>query len=96
VSASLGSALGSEADSSPIPNRCRLKSCWFENDERADRLDFGLVTDRDTVEQAFHLQQDQYVSQGHKRLRRERQTGLRRVSRQASICRRILHFVVGL
>ena len=65
MSGSLASALGYEADSSPIPNRSGLKRCWFEGDERADGLDFGLATDRDTVEQAFRLQHDQYVSQGY-------------------------------
>lgn len=65
MSGSFASAPGSEAGSSPSPKRPQLKRCWFEDDERADGLDFGLATDRDTAEQAFRLQHDQYVSQGY-------------------------------
>ena len=43
----------------------RVKACWFEQDDRADGLDFGLATDRDTFEQALRLQHDQYVAQGY-------------------------------
>ena len=43
----------------------RLKPGWFQNDPLADSLDFGLATDRPTLEQAFRLQHDQYVAQGY-------------------------------
>jgi GNAT superfamily N-acetyltransferase len=43
----------------------RLKAAWFQNDPLADGLDFGLATDRPTLEQAFRLQHDQYVAQGY-------------------------------
>ena len=56
-----------KADSTParIPRGSRVKACWFEEDRFADGLDFGLATDRDTLEQAFRLQHDQYVAQGY-------------------------------
>jgi hypothetical protein len=47
------------------PRGSRVKACWFEQDDRADGLDFGLATDRDTFEQALRLQHDQYVAQGY-------------------------------
>jgi hypothetical protein len=55
------------ADSIPtqIPPGSRVKAFWFEQDDRADGLDFGLATDRDTFEQALRLQHDQYVAQGY-------------------------------
>jgi hypothetical protein len=54
-----------ESPSSRIPRGSRVKACWFEQDDRADGLDFGLATDRDTFEQALRLQHDQYVAQGY-------------------------------
>jgi len=65
VSLALVSATHSETISSPIPNGSRLKACWFEDDQIAQGLDFGLALDRDTVEQALRLQHDQYVAQGY-------------------------------
>jgi hypothetical protein len=47
------------------PRGSRVKACWFEEDQFADALDFGLATDRDTLEQAFRLLHDQYVAQGY-------------------------------
>src|SRR5882724_13238169 len=54
-----------ENTSTRIPRGSRVKACWFEQDDRAEGLDFGLATDRDTFEQAFRLQHDQYVAQGY-------------------------------
>jgi hypothetical protein len=54
-----------EGVSRPTPKRSRLKAGWFENDQIADGLDFGLATDRSSLEQAFRLQHDQYVAQGY-------------------------------
>jgi len=51
--------------SSPTTCRSRLKAAWFQNDPLADRLDFGLATDRHALEQAFRLQHDQYVAHGY-------------------------------
>jgi hypothetical protein len=51
--------------SSPTTCRSRLKAAWFQNDPLADRLDFGLATDRHAFEQAFRLQHDQYVAHGY-------------------------------
>jgi hypothetical protein len=51
--------------SSPTTPRSRLKAAWFQNDSLADGLDFGLATDRRTLEQAFRLQHDQYVAHGY-------------------------------
>jgi len=42
-----------------------VKRCFFEDDQFAESLDFGLATDCDALEQAFRLQHDQYVSQGY-------------------------------
>ena len=53
------------AASSPTTSRSRLKAVWFQNDRLADGLDFGLATDRRTLEQAFRLQHDQYVAHGY-------------------------------
>jgi predicted N-acetyltransferase YhbS len=50
---------------SPTTTRSRLKAAWFQNDSLADGLDFGLATDRHTLEQAFRLQHDQYVAHGY-------------------------------
>lgn len=58
-------ATRAEGISPPTPNRSRLKATWFQNDQIADGLDFGLATDRRTLEQAFRLQHDQYVAQGY-------------------------------
>jgi len=58
-------ATRAEEISSPTANRSRLKAGWFQNDQIADGLDFGLATDRRTLEQAFRLQHDQYVAQGY-------------------------------
>ena len=54
-----------EGISPPTPRRSRLKATWFQNDQIADGLDFGLATDRRTLEQVFRLQHDQYVAQGY-------------------------------
>jgi len=54
-----------ENTSTRIPRGSRVKACWFEQDDRADGLDFGLATDRDTFEQALRLQHNQYVAQGY-------------------------------
>ena len=54
-----------ETVSSPTTSRSRLKAAWFQNDPLADGLDFGLATDRHTLEQAFRLQHDQYVAHGY-------------------------------
>lgn len=54
-----------EGTSPRTPRSSRVKACWFEEDQFADGLDFGLATDRDTLEQAFRLQHDQYVAQGY-------------------------------
>ena len=51
--------------SSPTTCRSRLKAAWVQNDPLADGLDFGLATDRHTLEQAFRLQHDQYVAHGY-------------------------------
>ena len=50
---------------SPTTTRSRLKAAWFQNDSLAVGLDFGLATDRHTLEQAFRLQHDQYVAHGY-------------------------------
>src|SRR5258708_37131208 len=42
-----------------------MKGGWLQNDPLADGLDFGLATDRHTLEQAFRLQHDQYVAHGY-------------------------------
>jgi predicted N-acetyltransferase YhbS len=42
-----------------------VKASWFERDTTADRLGFGLATNRHTLDQAFRLQHDQYVAQGY-------------------------------
>ena len=51
----------------PVParSRSRLKAVWFQDDELADNLDFGLATDPRTLDQAFRLQHDQYVAHGY-------------------------------
>ncbi len=55
-------------ETTTLPSRARgsrMKACWFERDQIADRLDFGLATDRRALDQAFRLQHDQYVAQGY-------------------------------
>jgi predicted N-acetyltransferase YhbS len=42
-----------------------VKAFWFERDTIAHRLEFGLATNRHTLDQAFRLQHDQYVAQGY-------------------------------
>ena len=54
-----------KAIASPSTGRSRLKAAWFQDDPLADGLDFGLATDRCTLEQAFRLQHDQYVAHGY-------------------------------
>ena len=54
-----------ETDASRPPCGSRVKAHWFERDTIAERLDFGLATDRRTLDQAFRLQHDQYVAQGY-------------------------------
>ena len=54
-----------ETVSSPPPRGSRVKASWFERDTIAERLDFGLAMDRHTLDQAFRLQHDQYVTQGY-------------------------------
>ena len=54
-----------DAVSSSPTSPSQLKACWFGNDQIADGLDFGLATDRDSLEQALRLQHDQYVAQGY-------------------------------
>src|SRR5882672_4545338 len=56
---------GESMPPSPASNRSRLKACWFENNQTADGLDFGIATDRNALEQALRLQHDQYVAQGY-------------------------------
>src|SRR5262249_26468986 len=46
-------------------SRSRLKAVWFQDDELADHLDFGLATDPGALDQAFRLQHDQYVAHGY-------------------------------
>jgi GNAT superfamily N-acetyltransferase len=58
-------SMHAETDSPSTPSRSRLKAAWFQNDPLADGLDFGLATDRRTLEQAFRLQHDQYVAHGY-------------------------------
>jgi len=65
MSASPLQTMHAETASSPTTNRSRLKAAWFQNDPLADGLDFGLATDRRTLEQAFRLQHDQYVARGY-------------------------------
>jgi N-acyl amino acid synthase FeeM len=65
MSTSLAEARGVEAVPSRPPRASRVKASWFERDTIADRLDFGLATDRHTLSQAFRLQHDQYVAQGY-------------------------------
>ncbi len=65
MSASPVQTLHAETVSSPTTSRSRLKAVWFQNDPLADELDFGLATDRRTLEQAFRLQHDQYVAHGY-------------------------------
>jgi len=55
----------SENISSQTPRESRIKGHCFEEDRFAESLDFGLAIDRDTLEQAFRLQHDQYVAQGY-------------------------------
>ena len=55
----------SENISSQTPREPRIKGHCFEEDRFAESLDFGLAIDRDTLEQAFRLQHDQYVAQGY-------------------------------
>jgi predicted N-acetyltransferase YhbS len=61
------SAGASEAETFPTrpASGSRVKAFWFERDSVAGRLDFGLATDRFTLDQAFRLQHDQYVAQGY-------------------------------
>ena len=65
MSASPVQTMHAETVSSPTTSRSRLKAVWFQNDRLADELDFGLATDRRTLEQAFRLQHDQYVAHGY-------------------------------
>ncbi len=58
----------SENATSQTPRGSRLKNHCFEEDRFAESLDFGLAIDRDTLEQAFRLQHDQYVAQGYGRV----------------------------
>src|SRR5512144_830205 len=62
MSASPLQIMRAQPGSSPTTSRSRLKAAWFQNDPLADGLDFGLATDRRTLEQAFRLQHDQYVA----------------------------------
>ncbi len=55
----------SENATSQTPRGSRLRNHCFEEDRFAESLDFGLAIDRDTLEQAFRLQHDQYVAQGY-------------------------------
>jgi GNAT superfamily N-acetyltransferase len=54
-----------ETGSSGPPRGSRVKASWFERDTIAERLDFGLASDRHTLDQALRLQHDQYVAQGY-------------------------------
>jgi GNAT superfamily N-acetyltransferase len=65
MSASPLETMHGKAIPSPTVSPSRLKAAWFQNDPLADGLDFGLATDRRTLEQAFRLQHDQYVAYGY-------------------------------
>src|ERR1700731_2138959 len=65
MSASPLQTVHAETVSSPTTSRSQLKAGWFQDDPRAEGLDFGLATDRHTLEQAFRLQHDQYVAHGY-------------------------------
>jgi len=65
MSASPLDTMHAKTVSSPTTSGSRLKAAWFQNDPLPERLDFGLATDRSTLEQAFRLQHDQYVAHGY-------------------------------
>jgi ribosomal protein S18 acetylase RimI-like enzyme len=65
MTTSLIEVRGAETDASRPPRGSRVKAYLFERDAIAERLDFGLATDRHTLDQAFRLQHDQYVAQGY-------------------------------
>jgi GNAT superfamily N-acetyltransferase len=65
MSASLAEGRGEKAVPSRPAHGSRVKAFWFERDTTANRLDFGLATNRHTLDQAFRLQHDQYVAQGY-------------------------------
>src|SRR5574341_351220 len=65
MSTSLAEARGIETAPSRPPRGSRMKAFWFERDTIASRLEFGLATNRHTLDQAFRLQHDQYVAQGY-------------------------------
>jgi GNAT superfamily N-acetyltransferase len=54
-----------ETTPSPTLHRSPLKACWFEHDQIAEGLDYGLATDGSALDQASRLQHDQYVAQGY-------------------------------
>jgi GNAT superfamily N-acetyltransferase len=65
MSPSLTEIRGAETYVSPPPRGSRVKAYWWERNTVAWHLDFGLATDRRALDQAFHLQHDQYVAQGY-------------------------------